>query len=156
MDLATRARRAEHDLGMDTRTMKWGRVGGTALIVHARVLPDEAEWNAFIADMYAPVEHGLVFCEVTLNPQQRRQVAAAHRVNGTRSVAVITNSLLTRVLIRTMNWMSNKHRAFAPSEVVAAFDFLGTPDDMRHELLALALKFARELNLSQLEHTLST
>jgi hypothetical protein len=130
-------------------------VGGTALIVHARVLPDEAEWKAFIADMAAPVEHGLVFCEVTLNAEQRRDIAAAHRLNGTRSVAVITSSLLTRMLIRTLNWMSNKHRAFAPSEVVAAFDFLGTPEAHRHELLALALQFARELNLSQLEHSLS-
>ena len=141
--------------GMYTRTMKWRRVGGTVLIVHARVLPDPAEWSAFIADMWAPVEHGLVFCEVSLNGEQRRQVAAAHAVNGTRSVAVITSSLLTRVLIRTLNWMSNKHRAFAPSEVVAAFDFLGTPDAQRLELLALALEFARELKLSQLEHTLS-
>jgi hypothetical protein len=141
---------------METRTLKWRRVGGTVLIVHARVLPDETEWNAFIADsMSAPVENGLVFCEVSLNPAQRRQVAAAHRVNGCRSVAVITSSLLTRVLIRTLNWMSNKHRAFDPSEVVAAFDFLGTPHDQRHELLALALRFARELKLSQLEHTLS-
>ena len=141
--------------GMDTRTLKWRRVGGTALIVHARVLPDPAEWNALMADMQAPVEHGLVFCEISLNAEQRRHIAAAHKVNGTRSVAVITSSLLTRVLIRTLNWMSNRHRAFAPSEVVAAFDFLGTPDAQRPELLALAMQFARELNLSQLEHTLS-
>ncbi|HMI92738.1 MAG TPA: hypothetical protein VK509_15285 [Polyangiales bacterium] len=140
------------------RTLKWQRVGTTVLVVHARLLPDPVEWNAFIRDcseMGGIAARGLVFAEVTLNAEQRRQIQAVHRVTGTRAVAVITSSLLTRVLVTTMNWMRNNHRAFAPNDIVAAFDFLRVNEPERHELLALALQFARELNLSQLAHTLT-
>lgn len=142
---------------MITRTLKWQRVGTTVLAVHARLLPDETEWSAFIADCLAMgplAQRALVFAEVTLNGEQRRQIAHVHRMTGCHSVAVVTNSLLTRVLVTTMNWLSNKHRAFAPGEVVAAFDFLAVSDAERVELLALALQFARELNLPQLESSL--
>ena len=142
---------------MNTRTLKWQRIGTTVLIVHARRLPDDAEWNAFIADCIAMgslAQRGIVFAEVTLNGEQRRQIAEVHRLTGCHSVAVVTSSLLTRVLVTTMNWLSNTHRAFAPSDVVAAFDFLGVSDSERHELLAVALRFARELNLPQLESKL--
>jgi hypothetical protein len=140
------------------RTLKWRRVGTTVLVVHARLLPDPAEWGAFIRDcseMSGIAARGLVFAEVTLNAEQRRQIETVHRMTGTYAVAVITSSLLTRVLVTTMNWMRNNHRAFAPGDVVAAFDYLGVSEPERHELLALALQFARELHLSQLEHTLT-
>ena len=128
------------------------------LVVHARLLPDDGEWKAFIADCIAMgplAQRGLIFADVTLNGEQRRQIAEVHRITGCHSVAVVTNSLLTRALITTMNWLSNTHRAFAPGDVLAAFDFLGVSDQERRELLELGLRFARELNLPQLEHSLS-
>ena len=156
--LQPRADGSSIEHGGTVRTLKWRKVGTTVLVVHARLLPAPEEWAAFIHDctaMGTVAARGLIFAEVTLNAEQRREIQALHRLTGTYAVAVITSSVLTRVLVTTMNWMRNNHRAFAPDDIVAAFDFLGVSEPEREELLALALQFARELHLPQLERTLS-
>ena len=53
-----------------------------------------------------------------------------------------------------LGWMSGVHRAYDPHDVKAALDYLGVSEAERRELLATALRFARELNNTHLEEML--
>src|SRR5262245_433590 len=113
------------------QTLNWARVGSTVLIVHARVLPDVREWAALNEDcmgMRGLIDRTLVFADVALSAEQRRQVAELHRYLDMGSVAVITSLRLTRMLVTVMNWTRNNLRAFSPRDIVAAFDYLGVSE----------------------------
>ena len=139
-------------------TMRWKQISGTQLIVHAKLQPDPAEWDAMIRDcrtLGRRHERTLVFADVTLSAEQRRQVADVHKVAGTRAVAVVTSSSLSRMIVTALSWMNSVHRAFEPREVNAALDYLQVPPAERQELLETARQFARELNHDSLERSLA-
>ena len=140
------------------RTILWQEVGETLLIVHAKVEPDPSDWAALMQvfpKMGRRMQRVLVFADVALNAEQRRQVTAGQKAAGTRAIAVITSSRLGRLAVTALSWMTGVHKAFDPSEVRAALDYLGVTEDDRRVLLASALQFARELHHTRLEATLS-
>lgn len=139
-------------------TICWKYVSGTMLIVHAKFQPEPAEWDAMIRDCRAlagKLRRTLVFADVTLTAEQRRQVADVHKLAGTRAVAVLTSSQLSRMIVTALSWLNSVHRAFDPRDVGAALDYLDVPVAERRELLDTALAFARELNHDQLERLLA-
>jgi hypothetical protein len=138
------------------RTLAWDAVGSTVLVVHSRQLPSDADWQDFVAycAKAPPGNQAIVFADVTLNARQRRDIQRLHAATGTRKVAVVTDSMLTRVLVNTMNWLSNTHRAFGLRDVEAAFEHLALSAQDRIALIAAARKFACELDLPLLETTL--
>ena len=140
------------------RTIQWKNIGGTMLIVHGKVQPGGGEWADLMRDTRAmgrALERTLVFADVTLTAEQRRQVADAHKAAGTRAIAVITSSSLTRMIVTALSWMNSVHKAFDPRDINAALDYLAVSEADRRELLLTALKFARELKHTQLEETLA-
>jgi hypothetical protein len=139
-------------------TILWKNIGGTLLIVHARVQPDPIDWAALMRDcvsMARSIERALVFADVTLTAEQRRQVADVHKAADTRAVAVITSSSLSRMIVTALSWINGVHKAFDPRETNAALDYLAMNDADRREVLATALTFARELQHKSLEQMLS-
>lgn len=140
------------------RTILWKEVGETLLIVHAKLQPEPADWAALMQvfpAMGRRMKRVLVFADVNLSAEQRRQVNEGQKAAGTRAIAVITSSRLARMGVTALSWMGGVHRAFDPSEVRAALDYLGVSEDDRGVLLSSALQFARELNHARLEATLS-
>jgi hypothetical protein len=140
------------------RTMRWKNVGGTLLVVHARLQPDAAEWAAFIeyvADAETRVSRCLVFADIALTLEQRRQVAEVTKMARIKAVAVITSSAVARMIVTALSWVRGVHKAFEPSDVGSALDYLGVPDQDREPLLSSAAQFARELKHVKLEQTLS-
>jgi hypothetical protein len=138
------------------RTLAWETVGSTVLVVHSRQLPSDADWQDFVAycAKAPPGNQAVVFADVTLNAKQRRDIQRLHEATGTRKVAVVTDSMLTRVLVNTMNWLSNTHRAFALRDVEGALEHLDVSAQDRVQLIAAARKLAFELDLPLLEATL--
>jgi hypothetical protein len=137
--------------------MRWKEISGTLLIVHGRVQPDPAEWDAMIRDCRAlarKLQRTLVFADVTLTAEQRRQVADVHKQAGTRAVAVVTSSSLSRMIVTALSWLNSVHRAFEPREVNAALDYLQVPPEQRRVLLETTRQFARELNHDSLRKSL--
>ncbi|HKU40387.1 MAG TPA: hypothetical protein VJR89_19635 [Polyangiales bacterium] len=139
-------------------TIRWKYVAGTLLVVHAKTQPSESDWAAMMLDSYAvarPLERILVFADVSLSADQRRQLAELHRVVGTQAAAILTSSQLTRMIVTALSWMNSVHRAFDPRDVSLALDYLHVPAGQRRELLDTAREFARELNHTALERTLA-
>ena len=128
------------------------------LMVHSKVQPDPGEWAAHCRDTAAlgrAFERILVFADVTLTAEQRRDVAEILKNSGTRAVAVVTSSQLTRMIVTALGWMTGVHRAYDPRDIHVALDYLGVSEAERRELLVTALGFARELHNTRLEETLS-
>jgi hypothetical protein len=92
----------------------------------------------------------LVFADVELSPVQRKQVADSVAKAATRAVAVVCFSRLTRTVVTGLGWMTRIHRAFAPTALGDAFDFLGSTPTDRTELLRAAKTFAAELGHAKL------
>ena len=138
-------------------TMRWKEISGTLLIVHGKVQPDPSEWDAMIRDCRAlerKLQRTLVFADVTLTAGQRREVADVHKLAGTRAVAVVTSSSLSRMIVTALSWLNSVHRAFEPREVNAALEYLQVAPEDRQRLLEAARQFARELNHDSLQKTL--
>jgi hypothetical protein len=139
-------------------TMCWKNVGGTLLVVHGRLPPDAGEWAVFLEYVTAPetrVSRCLVFSDIALTAEQRRQVAAATTTAGMKGVAVITSSALARMIVTALSWVRGVHKAFEPRHVRSALDYLGVPDQERGPLLSSAAQFARDLDHPRLAQTLS-
>ena len=138
-------------------TIRWKEISGTLLIVHGKVQPDPAEWDAMIRESRAlasKLRRTLVFADITLTAEQRRQVAELHKLASTRAVAVVTSSSLSRMIVTALSWLNSVHRAFEPREVNAALDYLQVLPDERRILLETARQFARELNHDSLRKSL--
>ncbi len=138
---------------MVRRTMNWTFVDDTLLCVHGLSPPDPKEWAAFIAESLSgstKMRQVLVFADVGLSPVQRKEVADSVAKAGTKAVAVVCFSRLTRTVVTGLGWMTRIHRAFAPAALTDAFDFLQLTQKQRAELLRVAKEFARELNHGEL------
>ena len=138
---------------MSRRTMNWKFVESTLLVVHGLTLPDAKEWDEFILESTGAgpkMRQVLVFADVELSPVQRKQIANLVAQAATRAVAVVCFSRLTRVVVTGLGWMTRIHRAFAPTALNDAFEFLRSTPTERAELLRAARAFAAELGHAEL------
>ncbi|MGH7440486.1 MAG: hypothetical protein ACRENE_32760 [Polyangiaceae bacterium] len=138
---------------MSRQSMNWRFVDGTLLIVHGLIAPLPTEWDEFIAEAMAAgprMQQVLVFSDVGLSPLQRRQVADSVAKAGTRAVAVVCFSRLARTIVTGLGWMTHIHRAFAPTALGEAFEFLQSTPQQRSELLRAARQFAIDLSHAEL------
>jgi hypothetical protein len=134
-------------------TMRWQEVGTVMVTVHARRPPDEAEWREYMdvcAKMGERLVSVLVLADVALTPKQRRTAADIVRAAGTKGVAVISTSMITRHITTAVGWLTGVHKGFHPSEIDSALTFLGVAPVERPAVLETARKFARELRVDDL------
>ena len=101
------------------------------LIVHADVPPSDADWRRMVVVRDAnrdKIRSNLVIAppRASINPSQRADVAQFMRENGT-SIAVVTDSALIRGVALAVGFLGLKVRAFAPSELASALNFLVMP-----------------------------
>jgi len=135
------------------RTMNWKFVDSTLLLVHGLTPPDAKEWDEFVLECTGAgptMRQVLVFADVELSPLQRKQIANMVAKAATRAVAVVCFSRLARAVVTALGWMTRVHRAFAPTALREAFEFLRSTPTEQAELLRAARAFAAELGHAEL------
>jgi hypothetical protein len=126
-------------------SLRFDIVGHVLLIVHADMPPHPSDWSRMITVRNANRDklHGnLVIAppRASINAAQRADVSSFMKETGT-SVAVVTDSALIRGVARAVGFLGVQVRAFAPTEMTSAFNFLVVPpsrhDDMLRRIAAL-------------------
>ena len=119
-------------------SLRFDIIDHVMLIVHADVPPDEADWARMAVVRNAnreKIRSNLVIAppRASINARQRADVAQFMRETGT-SVAVLTDSALIRGVARAVGFLGVQVRAFAPSELASALNFLVVPPSRHAEM----------------------
>ena len=109
-------------------SLRFDIIDHVMLIVHADIPPDDADWARMSTVRNAnreKIRSKLVVAppRASINASQRADVAQFMRETGT-SIAVVTDSALIRGVARAVGFLGVQVRAFAPSELASALNFL--------------------------------
>ena len=120
---------------MSANTLRFELVDHVLVIVHADVAPADDDWRRLTVVRNAnrsKTRGNLVIAppRASINAAQRADVAAVMKETGI-SVAVVTESALIRGIALAIGFMGVQLRAFAPSEITSALNFLLVPSS-RH------------------------
>lgn len=114
------------------RTLAYSRIDDAlAVLVHADLAPDDAEWDAWLADLerWLPELRGLLIVTDHHGPtsgQRRRLGALLARVGPVQArTAVLSSSRLARGIVIAVNLFNPDIRAFSPADVDAAAHHIG-------------------------------
>ncbi len=115
--------------------MGWSIHEGVVVVVHAPGEPTDAEFGDFLADVRAASVRGIVVMapKAKLSPKQRKDIQKWFQQSGARG-AVLTDSTVTRGVVTALGWFKVPIRAFAPSDHLGAFDYVGVMPERRAEL----------------------
>ena len=122
--LESRSRMLAHADGVKVnRSVAWSYFGRLLIEVQAPGVAADADWAEFMADAHRdPGETILVVAnETKLSPKQRAEVQAWQERHGTPAV-VVTDSMITRGVVKALNWFGVKIQAFARSDFDRALD----------------------------------
>ena len=131
-------------------SLRFDIVGHVLLIVHADMPPDPSDWSRMITVRNANRDklHGnLVIAppRASINAAQRADVSSFMKETGT-SIAVVTDSALIRGVARAVGFLGVQVRAFAPTEMASALNYLVVPpsrhEDMQRRIAALKAQLA--------------
>ena len=112
-------------------SLRFDFVDHVMLIVHGDVVPDEGDWARMISVRNANRERirsNLVVAppRATINAAQRADIVQFIRETGT-SIAVVTDSALIRGIARAVGFLGVQVRAFPPTDLAGALNFLVVP-----------------------------
>jgi hypothetical protein len=116
-------------------SLRFDIIDHVLVIVHADLPPDPHDWARMIVVRNAnrlKVRSNLVIAppRASINAAQRADVAEFMRDSG-RSIAVVTDSALIRGVAKAVGFLGVQVRAFAPSELPSALNYLVVPES-RH------------------------
>jgi len=126
------------------------------LVVHADVPPDEGDWARMVVVRNAnreKIRGNLVVAppRASINAGQRADVAQFMKETGV-SIAVVTDSALIRGVARAVGFLGVQVRAFAPTELASALNFLAVAPsrhaDMARRIDALKAQLASSARFS--------
>jgi hypothetical protein len=108
------------------------------VIVHADVPPDEGDWARMVVVRNGnrdKIRSNLVIAppRATINAGQRADVAQFMKETSI-SIAVVTDSALIRGVARAVGFLGVQVRAFSPTELASALNYLVVPQS-RHEAM---------------------
>jgi hypothetical protein len=131
-------------------------LGSLHIIVIGERDPAPADWKSYLDAIAAEEKRGnavarkrtLVFSDGGGPNAAQRKVAS--ELHGARStpLAIVTGRVITRALVTALRWFKPHCRAFAPSEVGDALEFLGVPGIKFHQILRLAREVQPGLRVS--------
>ncbi len=131
-------------------SLRFDVVGHVMLIVHADMPPHPSDWARMITVRNAnrdKLHSNLVIAppRASIDAAQRADIAKFMKETGT-SVAVVTDSALIRGVARAVGFLGVQVRAFAPTELEGALNFLVVPQskhaDMMRRIDALKAQLA--------------
>ena len=119
-------------------SLRFDIVDHVLVIVHADVPPHASDWARMITVRDANrqrIRGGLVVAppRANINAQQRADVARFMKETDA-STAVLTDSALIRGVAAAVGLLGLKVRAFRPSDLNGALDYLGVPPGKRVEI----------------------
>jgi len=120
-------------------SLRFDIVDHALVIVHADVPPDDRDWARLVLVRNAnrtKIRGNLVVAppRATINSAQRADVASFMKETGTR-IAVVTDSALIRGVARAVGFLGVQVRAFAPSDVSSALDYLDVRESRQAEVV---------------------
>jgi hypothetical protein len=118
-------------------SLRFDIVDHVLVVVHADVVPDVNDWARMITVRDANrlrIRGGLVVAppRANINAQQRADVARFMKETGA-CTAVMTDSALIRGVAAAVGLLGLKVRAFRPSDLNGALDYLNVPAGKRVE-----------------------
>ena len=120
-------------------TFGYDYVDDVMVTVHKAVDPSQEDWSQMLTDLQAKLRHlrgNLVLAgDIKLTARQRKGVADA--VGGSRlKVAVMTESAITRGILRAIGWLGGPTgvRPFAMQELAGALDYLEVRGRQRRQV----------------------
>ena len=131
-------------------TLRFDIVSHVILIVHADVAPDANDWKRMmiVRDAHHDKLRGVLVVappRAKLSASQRSDVTRSMRETGA-STAVVTDSALVRGVARAIGFLGVPVRAFSPTEVASALNFLAIPptrhDDFIRRIEALKMQLS--------------
>jgi hypothetical protein len=140
-------------------TVRFGRVGGTIVLVCGQPDPSNEDWTIW-SNYYANtvLEHGtrrlfVVSAGGGPNARQRKEVISTLVRNLGADVAeqlataACGSSTSVRIVTAALGWLAGVHRmkAFRNDERERALEYLKVPREQRPEVLRLAKRFEAEL-----------
>ena len=133
------------------KNLRSAQAPGVIVVVHTRESPDQAEWDAHLADILKSVRNlrTLTLLVVTEggapNASMRAQIARASS-DVPSLTAVCNESAIVQHVITAIGWISRgRLRGFSYDDVAGAMAYLGLDPSRRGEILALVRRLQREL-----------
>jgi len=122
----------------DSDTFRFDILDHLLLVVHADVPPSDTDWARLVVVRdanRARIRGHLVVAppRASINASQRADVTKFMKETGT-SVAILTDSALVRGLARGVGFLGVQVRAFTPSDLGRALDFLLVPESRHAEI----------------------
>ncbi len=115
-------------MSVPRKTMVWRRMGRLVVTVHTEDVPNEEDWNGYIAQVhdYQPLEAQRVLVISAgggPNGTQRKMMVDA--LAGAKTpVAILTNSLMMRSAGIAVSWFNPSLKVFGPTALDPAMDYL--------------------------------
>jgi hypothetical protein len=114
-----------------SETLRFDLVDHVMLIVHADLPPADADWARMLVVRNANkkrIRSNLVIAppRASINAAQRADIARFMRETGI-SIAVVTESALIRGIARAVGFLGVQVRAFDPSELGSALNYMVVP-----------------------------
>jgi hypothetical protein len=105
-----------------------------------------ADWAAYMQDIEPQAVRGVLVIAIgtKLTPSQRADVERFNKSKQAGS-AVLTDSVVTRGVVTALSWFGVPIKAFAPSQLASALEFLSVPSDQRQETAAVVERVRRAL-----------
>lgn len=120
-------------------TMRYAPQGKVLVTVHSAEPPSDEEWARYLE---ASKSH-LGFLRASLiitdgggpNSRQRALLTERYPEFGPVPVAVVSDSPLTRGIVTALHWLGKNIRAFRPTALADAFEYLAVPGPETEALL---------------------
>ncbi|HTQ04988.1 MAG TPA: hypothetical protein VMI54_14085 [Polyangiaceae bacterium] len=113
--------------------------GPVFVTVHGTEAPSDEEWLRYLETgkaHFAGVRASLIITEGGgPNGQQRALLTERYPEFGPLPVAVVSDSPLTRGIVTALRWLGKNIRAFRPTDLAGAFEYLDVPIPEREALL---------------------
>jgi len=124
---------------MQAETIRFDIVDQIMLVVHADVLPADADWARMstVRNAHGNKLRGLLVIappRASINAAQRAEVAEFMKATGV-SIAVVTDSALIRGVANAIGFLGIRVQAFASAEIDAALRYLLVPATQQAALL---------------------
>ncbi len=120
-------------------TMRYAPQGQVFVTVHGTEPPSDDEWARYLE--VSKTHFGSLRASVVItegggpNSRQRALLTERYPEFGPVPVAVVSDSPMTRGIVTALHWLGKNIRAFRPTDLAGAFEYLSVPVAEREALL---------------------
>lgn len=120
-------------------TMRYAPHGEVFVTVHSAEPPSDEEWARYleVSKFYFEDLRGSLIITDGGGPNSRQRALLTERYPefGPVPVAVVSDSPLTRGIVTALRWLGKNIRAFRPTDLAGAFEYLAIPSSEHEALL---------------------